>query len=163
MYVHTHTHTLTGEIKEQKNKLLKFQEDLQKHKDEAQDALEYYRKLSVETVVKYTKISGPLSKEHRTEAENVTFRELQSDYSGFVSADYMMGKNLPFWGESPQPAKTYYQMQLVHDVFGIIDHSKKGTDGNFVYICDELAVDLKLLITPFLFFNTSLTHMSMPG
>ena len=41
---------------EQEIKILKFREDHQKHKDDAQDALEYYRKLSVETSVKYTKI-----------------------------------------------------------------------------------------------------------
>ena len=50
----------------------------------------------------------------------------------------MMTKNLPFWGESPQPAKTYYQMKLLHDLFGIVDHSKKGTESNYVYVCDEL-------------------------
>lgn len=73
----------------------------------------------------------------------MALQELQHDYSAFISADYMMGKNLPFWGESPQPAKTYYQMKLVHDLFGIIDHSKKGTECNFLYICDELAAGSK--------------------
>jgi len=52
-----------------------------------------------------------------------------------------MSKNLPFWGESPQPAKTYYQMKLVCDVFGIVDHSKKLS--NYTYLCDELAAGSK--------------------
>jgi len=64
--------------------------------------------------------------------------ELQSEYSAFVSAEYMMSKNLPFWGEFPQPAKTY-QMRLVCDVFGIIDHSKQGTETHYTYLCEELA------------------------
>ena len=68
-------------------------------------------------------------------------KTLQDSFSAFVSADYMMSKNLPFWGESPQPAKTYYQMKLVCDVFGIVDHSKKAS--NHTYICDEVAAGPK--------------------
>ena len=123
--------------------MVKFQEDLQRHKDDAQEALRYYRQLSVETETKYLRISKLLAKEHRTESENATLEELQGEYSTFVSADYMMGKNLPFWGESPQPATTYYQMKLVHDLFGIIDHSRKGKECNYVYICDEAAAGSK--------------------
>ena len=70
-------------------------------------------------------------------------QKLQSEYTAFISADYMMSKNLPFWGESPQPAKTYYMMKLVCDVFGIVDHSKQGKDSNYTYLCDELAAGPK--------------------
>ena len=128
---------------EQKSKMLKFREDHQKHKDDAQDAIEYYRKLSVETRAKYARIASLFSEEHRTEAEDVMLTELQSEYSAFVSADYMMSKNLPFWGESPQLAKTYYQMKLVCDVFGIIDHSKQGGESHYTYLCEELAARSK--------------------
>ena len=51
-----------------------------------------------------------------------------------------MSKNLPFWGESPQPEKTYYQMKLV---FGIVDHSKEDRESNYTYLCDELAAGSK--------------------
>lgn len=53
----------------------------------------------------------------------VELNRLQDTFSAFVSADYMMGKNLPHWGVSAQPSKTYYMMKLVCDVFGIVDHS----------------------------------------
>ena len=85
------------EIMEQKSKQLKFQEDHQKHKDDAQDALEYYRKHVVKTRTKYAQITSLLSKEHRTEAEDSMLTKLQSEYSAFVGADYMMSKNLPVW------------------------------------------------------------------
>ena len=68
---------------------------------------------------------------------------LQAEYTAFLSADYMMSKTLPFWGESPQAAKTYYQMKLVCDVFGVVDHSKAGKEGNYTYLCDELAAGSK--------------------
>ena len=55
----------------QKSKLLQFQEEHQKHKDDAQDALEYYRRLSVETQAKYAQITSLLSEEHRTKAEGI--------------------------------------------------------------------------------------------
>lgn len=51
-----------------------------------------------------------------------------------------MSKNLPYWGESAQPGKTYYLMKLVCDIFGIVDHfCGKG----YTYICDELAAGSK--------------------
>ena len=104
--------------------------------DDAQEAFRYYRQLSVETETKYLRISKLLAKEHRTKSENATLEELQGEYSAFVSADYMMGKNLPFWGESPQ---------LVHDLFGIIDYSRQGKKCNYVYLCDEAAAGSKTL------------------
>ena len=65
---------------------------------------------------------------------------MQEDFTAFISADYMMSKNLPYWGDSAQPGKSYYMMKLVCDVFGIVDHS---TDSNYTYICDELAAGSK--------------------
>ena len=119
-YTYIHTHYLSNpfpcfadQIVQQKSSLVKFQEDLQRHKDDAQDALTFYRKFLVETKARYAQITSLLSNEQHTEAENVMLCEFQSQFSAFVSADYMMSKNLPFWGESPQPAKTYYQMKRV--------------------------------------------------
>ena len=126
---------------EQKRKVSVFQERLQGHKDDAQDALEYYRNMAITTQSQYTKITSLLSKEKRTKSEENQLKRLQDSFSAFISADYMMSKNLPFWGESPQPATTYYQMKLVCDLFGIVDHSKKAS--NHTYICDELVAGPK--------------------
>lgn len=52
----------------------------------------------------------------------------------------MMSKNLPYWGESAQPGKTYYLMKLVCDVFEIVDHLGQKS---YTYICDELAAGSK--------------------
>ena len=38
--------------------------------------------------------------------ENMTLSQLQYEYGTFVSADYMMSKNLSYWGDSPLPART---------------------------------------------------------
>ena len=118
-----------------------FQEDHQRHKDDAQNALEYYRDMVVSTQSEYTKITYLIKKQKRTRTEEKQLKRLQNSFSAFISADYMMSKNLPFWGESPQPAKTYYQMKLVCDVFGIVNHSEKAS--NHTYICDELAAGPK--------------------
>ena len=130
---------------EQTRKVSVFQEKLQGHKDDAQDALEYYRNMAITTQSQCTKITSLLSKEKRTKSEENQMKRLQDSFSAFISADYMISKNLPFWGESPQPAKTYYQMKLVCDLFGIVDHSKKAS--NHTYICDELAAEPKILTT----------------
>lgn len=128
-------------ILEQKSKVSVFQDSLQRHKDDTQEALDYYRNMVIATQSEYTKITSLLSKESRTRAEEKQLKKLQDSFSAFVSADYMISKNLPFWGETPQPAKTYYQMKLVCDVFGIVDHSRKTS--NHTYICDELAAGPK--------------------
>ena len=51
-----------------------------------------------------------MCKEERTAVE---LEGLTDQFSALISADYMMGKNLPFWGESAQPGKTYYMMKCV--------------------------------------------------
>ena len=115
-----------------------------------------YQKLKVETQAKYAQINALLNEENHTQSEDAMLAKLQSEYSAFVSADYMMSKNLPFWGESPQPAKTYYQMKLVCDVFGIVNHSKRierATTPTFVM---SLQLGQKRQTTLFLFSNTSL-------
>ena len=88
------------EITAQKSKMLKFREDHQKHKDDAQDALEYYRKLSVETRAKYAQITALLSEEHRTQAEDAMLTQLQTEYSAFdiwvavVEWGQLVGRNM---------------------------------------------------------------------
>jgi len=46
-----------------------------------------------------------------------------------------MSKLLPYWGESPQPGSTYYLQKVSYDVFGIVDHRKKG---GHVYVMSEI-------------------------
>ena len=112
-----------------------FSAKLREHKDSAQDGLEYYRKLTSECTFMYKQISSLLDKE-RTAEEDIELESLTDNFSALISADYMMGKNLPFWGESAQPGKTYYMMKLVCDVFGIVDH---GLCQDLTYMCDERA------------------------
>ena len=91
-----YTYFLTDNILEQKSKISIFQENLQKHKDDAQNALEYYRNKAIITQSQYTKITSLLSKENRTKGEENQLKRLQDSFSAFVSADYMMsfGVNL---------------------------------------------------------------------
>ena len=152
--------TFLEEIMEHKSKLLKLREDHNKHKDDTQDALSYYRTQSVQTQAKYAQITSLLNRSCRTKTEDETLSQLQHEYSAFVSADYMMSKNLPYWGESPQPAKTYYQMKLVCDVFGIVDHSQQKS---YTYLCDELALGLRTVTILSLSFNTSLIPTLIAG
>ena len=65
---------------------------------------------------------------------------MQKNFSTFLSADYMMSKNLPYWGESAQPGKTHYLMKLVCDVFSIINYCDQE---GYTYMCDEVAAGCK--------------------
>ena len=103
------------------------------HKEDAQAALEFYRQLVTETEVKYIQISALQQRSKLTPSAKANLKRLQN-FGVFISADYMMSKKLPYWGESAQPGKTYYLMKLVCDIFGIIDHS----DGKgYTYICTK--------------------------
>lgn len=75
---------------------------------------------------------------------------LKDSFSAFVSADCRMDKNLPHWGVSAQPLKTYYMMKLVCDVFEIIDHS---SGKKYVYLCDETAARPKSTNHTLTFFH----------
>ena len=119
---------------------------LQEHKQEAQAGLQYYNELVSETASMYRHISMLLGSEESA----AELKRLKEVFSAFVSADYMMGKNLPHWGASAQPSKTYYMMKLVCDVFGIVDHS---SGKKYVYVCDETAAGPKSTDHTLTFFN----------
>ena len=94
----------------------------QEHKEEAQAGLEYYRRLTCETESTYRRICI-LQQQDLPPVKSAELKKLKREFSAFISADYTMGKNLPYWGESAQPSKTYYMMKLVCDVFEIVNHS----------------------------------------
>ena len=108
---------------------------LQEHKEEAQAGLEYYRNLISDATTTYAQKSKLLQQDLDEERIN-HLEAFKKSFCAFVSADYMMGKNLPYWGESAQPSKTYYMMKLVCDVFGIVDQQ-------YAYLCDEVAAGSK--------------------
>jgi len=53
---------------------------------------------------------------------------LKHKFNLMVSADYQMGKLVPYRGESPQPGSTYYYQKFNHDVFGIVNHATNKYD-----------------------------------
>ena len=128
-------HSSEVSIHTQEDLISKYTTLLQYHKNEAQNGLEYYNKLANETKFCYQRI---LKMQQQSTCYHL--QTMQEDFTAFISADYMMSKNLPYWGDSAQPGKSYYMMKLVCDVFGIVDHS---TDSNYTYICDELAAGSK--------------------
>ena len=115
-------HSTEELIREQEEAMAHYIALLQEHK--AQAGLEYYRRLTSETESTY-RCTCILQQQNLTAVKSAELEKLKSEFSAFISADYMMGKNLPYWGESAQPSKTYYMMKLVCDVFGIVDHSSK--------------------------------------
>ena len=123
-------------VREQELSMKSYIGLLQEHKDEAQAALEYYQNLILDTTTAYKQIN--VLQQQDLNAQNL--ETLKKDFCAFVSADYMMGKNLPYWGESAQPSKTYYMMKLVCDIFGIVDH---GSNKQYAYLCDEVAAGSK--------------------
>lgn len=126
-------------IREQEQSMNHYIALLQEHKEEAQAGLEYYKSLILDATTTYTQIS--MLQQQDLDAQKLThLQELQKSFCAFISADYMMGKNLPYWGESAQPSKTYYMMKLVCDIFGIVDH---GPNQQYAYLCDEVAAGSK--------------------
>ena len=132
-------HSTEELIREQEEAMAHYIAPLQEHKEEAQAGLEYYRRLTSETESTYRRICIQ-QQQNLTAVKSAELEKLKSEFSAFISADYMMGKNLPYWGESAQPSKTYYMMKLVCDVFGIVDHSSKK---RYAYLCDECAAGPK--------------------
>ena len=128
-------HSFEQCIRDQEQIIVKYTGLLQDHKEEAQNGLEYYKDLVSETHSTYMRISM-LEKQPSTPKNTAELNKLKKTFSAFISADYMMGKNLPHWGSSAQPSKTYYMMKLVHGIFGLVDHTSKI---KYAYLCDEVA------------------------
>lgn len=93
------------------------------HKESAQKGLEYYHKITNECAFTFKRIQSLMEKENISASDKVPLDDLTGKFSTVISADYMLGKNLLYWGESAQPGKTYHLMQLVCDVFGVVDHA----------------------------------------
>ena len=51
-----------------------------------------------------------------------------------LSSDYQMTKLIPFWGETAQPAITYYLRKVSHNLFGIVDHRDEA---KYITVFDE--------------------------
>ena len=142
-------HSTEKSIQEQEQAMVRYTALLQQHKEEAQTELEYYKRLASEAESMYKHICTMQQLELMPE-RLAELERLQLEYSTFISADYMMGKNLPHWGKSAQPSKTSYMMKLVCDVFGIIDHS---SNKEYTYLCDEIAAGSKSTDHTLTFFD----------
>jgi hypothetical protein len=142
-------HSTEESIREQEQAMVHYTALLQQHKEEAQAGLEYYKRLASEAESMYKHICT-MQQLELTPERSAELKKLQQEYSVFISADYMMGKNLPHWGKSAQPSKTYYMMKLVCDVFGIVDHS---SNKEYAYLCDEVAAGSKSTDHTLTFFD----------
>ena len=142
-------HSTEESIREQEEAMAHYTALLQEHKEEAQAGLEYYRRLTSQTESTYRCICI-LQQQDLTPVKSAELKQLKREFSAFISADYMMGKNLPYWGELAQPSKTYYMMKLVCDVFGIVDHS---SGKRYAYLCDECAAGPKSTDHTLTFFD----------
>ena len=74
------------------------------------------------------------------------WHKLKHDFTHVLCCDFMQSANLPHWGSSPQPGKTYYQKKMVYDIFGIVDES---WNRKYVYVSHERTTGTK---------NSNLTH-----
>ena len=110
-------HSTEESVREQEEAMAHYTALLQEHKEEAQAGLDYYRRLTSETKSSYRCICM-LQQQELTPHKAAELEKLTKEFSAFISVDYMMGKNLPHWGKSAQPSKTYYMMKLVCVVFG---------------------------------------------
>ena len=112
-------HSTEESIRKQEEAMAHFIALIQEHKQEAQDGLEYYKKLATETETTYKLIRMYITTWeillHKSQLSSKSFKDLFPP---------CLVKNLPRWGESAQPSKTYYMMKLVCDVFGIVDHQR---------------------------------------
>jgi len=81
---------------------------LAEHKQEAQEALEYYKFVTQKCKSDWKAIIELASKDTLNAASQARLQALQESFTLVLSADYQMTKLIPFWGQTSQPAMTYY-------------------------------------------------------
>ena len=101
------------------------------HKDEAQEALVHYKFTTEKCKREWSAIIALASESHTSQTR---LQNLKDSFTLVLSADYQMTKLIPFWGESAQPAITYYLRKVSHDLFGIVDHRDET---KYVRLFDE--------------------------
>ena len=122
------------EVKRLQDEITSLKQDLECHRQEAQKSHEYYVEVTTRCTSEWNDIIALESKSDLTEEEERILSSLKNKFNVVVSADYQMGKLVPYWGYSPQPGSTYYLQKLNHDVFGIVNHA---TNSSEVYLFDE--------------------------
>ena len=122
------------EVKTIEDEIASLKQDLECHRQEAQKSHEYYVEVSTRCTTEWNEITALESKPDLTEEETGKLQSLKNKFNLVVSADYQMGKLIPYWGYSPQPGSTYYLQKLNHDVFGIVNHANNSST---VYLFDE--------------------------
>ena len=128
------TDTLPDDLKHLEDELDGMKRSLEIHREEAKGAHEYYQKVTVQCADEWKEILDLVEKPCLTETESTELATLKHKFNLVLSADYQMGKLVPYWGESPQPGSTYYFQKLNHDVFGIVNHASNKAA---VYLFDE--------------------------
>jgi len=121
------------EVKQMESDIKSLRQTLEKHCQEAQKSHEYYIEVSKRCTSEWKEISE-LSKKSNLNEEAQKLECLKNKFNLVCSADYQMGKLIPYWGFTAQPSSTYYLQKLNHDVFGIINHASNSSS---VYVFDE--------------------------
>jgi len=108
--------------------------DLEEHKQTAQEALEHYKFITRKCKQDWKAILDLASKDDLDAASQARLQALQESFTLVLSADYQMTKLIPFWGETAQPAITYYLRKVSDDLFGTVDHRDES---KYITVFDE--------------------------
>ena len=107
---------------------------LANHKEEAQEALEHYKFTVQQCKREWSAIVELASHDDLDHTAQTRLQALKDSFNLVLSADYQMTKLIPFWGETAQPAITYYLRKVSHDLFGIVDHCNET---KYIPVFDE--------------------------
>ena len=122
------------EVKQMDSDIKSLRKNLETHCQEAQKSHDYYIEVSKRCTSEWNEISELSKKSTLSEEEAQKLESLKNKFNLVCSADYQMGKLIPYWGCTAQPSSTYYLQKLNHDVFGIINHASNLSS---VYVFDE--------------------------
>ena len=124
-----------SDIKRIEDEMTALKQSLERHRQEAAGAHKYFMDVTKKCSKEWAEIvelEGKLPDLTGDEEEKLAV--MKHKFNLVLSADYQMGKLVPYWGQSPQPGSTYYLQKLNHDVFGIVNHA---TRSSAVYVFDE--------------------------
>ena len=88
---------------------------LANHKDEAQKAIEHYKFTVQQCKREWSAIVELAAHDDLDHTAQTRLQALKDSFNLVLSADYQMTKLIPFWGETAQPAITYYLRKVSYD------------------------------------------------
>ncbi len=90
-----------------------LKQSLEVHRQESAEAYKYFMDVTKKCKTDWAEIVELDGRPELTDDKEEKLVAMKHKFNLVLSADYQMGKLIPYWGQSPQPASTCYLQNFI--------------------------------------------------